>query len=253
MCKRIGKVKIFITTVAGSSTRFSKSLGKEVLKCIYYKESFSESLLYRMLSQPVEFDKYIIVGGYKFEELKTIIKEKFQKFKDKIKLVKNDFFIEYGSGYSLYCGLKEAFKYEFDEIVFAEGDLFVDTKSFVKVCNTIQNVITYNSDPILAKKAVVFYFDEKRVLHYIYDISHNILMIHEPFISIYNSGQLWKFVDRNLLQKIYYDMNRKEWQGTNLVMIEKYFRQLPIDNYELIRLNNWINCNTIEDFKKFKK
>ena len=228
MCKRIGKVKIFITTVAGSSTRFSKSLGKEVLKCIYYKESFSESLLYRMLSQPVEFDKYIIVGGYKFEELKTIIKEKFQR-------------------------LKEAFKYEFDEIVFAEGDLFVDTKSFVKVCNTIQNVITYNSDPILAKKAVVFYFDEKRVLHYIYDISHNILMIHEPFISIYNSGQLWKFVDRNLLQKIYYDMNRKEWQGTNLVMIEKYFRQLPIDNYELIRLNNWINCNTIEDFKKFKK
>lgn len=60
-------------------------------------------------------------------------------------------------------------------------------------------------------------------------------------------------MDRNLLQKIYYDMNRKEWQGTNLVMIEKYFRQLPIDNYELIRLNNWINCNTIEDFKKFKK
>lgn len=253
MCGGTDKVKLLIVTVAGSSARFSKSLGKEVLKCIYYQNDFSESLLYRMLHQPVEFDKYIIVGGYKFEELKNVVKNKFQEFKDKIVLIKNDFFMKYGSGYSLYCGINEALNYQFDEIVFAEGDLFVDMESFVKISNTANNVITCNSDPILANKAVAFYFDEKNIVHYIYDTGHSTLVIQEPFLSIYNSGQIWKFANESLIRKVYANMSEKEWQGTNLVMIENYFKQVNVENYEMIRCKNWINCNTIEDFEKIEK
>ena len=36
MCKGDDKVKALIVTVAGMSSRFSESLGRECLKCIYY-------------------------------------------------------------------------------------------------------------------------------------------------------------------------------------------------------------------------
>lgn len=245
-------MKILIITVAGSSTRFSKSIGKEVLKCLFYINDKGEALLYRMIHQHAAFDKYIIVGGYKFEELQKSVNDWFPKLKEKIVVVNNPYYADFGSGYSLYCGLQEAIKYDFDSIVFAEGDLFVDEDSYVRVVEAEKSVITCNHDPILANKAVAYYFDLNNVVHYIYDTAHSALEIHEPFLAIYNSGQIWKFANSLLVKKVYQEMATDEWEGTNLIFVENYFKQIPIVEREIISFKNWINCNTVEDFKKIE-
>ena len=84
MCRGDEKMKILILTVAGLSTRFSESIGEPCLKCIFYRNSIKESLLYRMLHQKEAFDKYVIVGGYMFEQLKTTLENDFTEIQDKI-------------------------------------------------------------------------------------------------------------------------------------------------------------------------
>ena len=94
-------MRVLIVTVAGLSTRFSQSIGRSCLKCIYHEKDIRESLLYRILKGSPQADKFVIVGGFLFEELKETIDSKFGEFQDKILLVKNEKFEEYGSGYSL--------------------------------------------------------------------------------------------------------------------------------------------------------
>ncbi len=243
-------MKILIITVAGLSSRFSKSLGKECLKCLYPYSDMKKSLLYRMLDQSRQFDRYIIVGGYLYEELVQAVQQDFAEYADKITLVKNEKYAEYGSGYSLYKGVQAVIDTDFEEVVFAEGDLFVDRESFWRICDSGKDVVTANSEDILADRAVAFYFDTKNQIHYIYDTSHNELYIEEPFMGIFNSGQIWKFRQPQLMRKIYDRMPEKDWQGTNLVFIENYFREIPNGDFERIKFKRWINCNTVDDFNK---
>lgn len=242
-------MKILIVTVAGSSTRFSKSVGYDVLKCLYHVNSFSESLLYQIINKHRGFDKYVIVGGYKYDELEKAVNNELTDCRDKIELVYNEHYVDLGSGYSLYCGMKKALEYNPSEIIFAEGDLFIDKESFTEVFNSDRSVVTVNNDPILANKAVAFYFDINNKIRYIYDTGHSSLKIDEPFLSIHNSGQIWKFSDKKLLNEVFENTDLKEWEGTNLVFVEKYFRQLNADRFEIIRFKDWINCNTVNDFK----
>lgn len=246
-------MKVLIITAAGMSNRFSESLGYSCLKCIYYENSIEESLLYKMLYQKAVFDKYIIVGGFMFEELEKTINLHFTDILSKIVLIQNEKFKEYGSGYSLYLGICEALKEKFDELVFAEGDLFVDADDFQKLCNSDDDVITCNKEVIWADKAVVFYYDLENRIHYIYDTGHKALTIEEPFLGIFNSGQIWKFKNFEILKKIVLNLNDEERQGTNLVIIQKYFSAFSKRQYEIIQFNKWINCNTIADFKERKE
>ena len=246
-------MRSLLITAAGTSSRFSQSLGKVCLKCIYYPENIKESLLYHMLWQDREFDKYIIVGGFMFAQLKETVEREFSDLREKIILVNNVKYAEYGSGYSLYKGLEEILKMDFDELVFAEGDLFVDKVSFRKVVEAPKDVITSNTDPILAEKAVAFYYDGKNCIHYIYDTCHSMLEIKEPFRAIYNSGQIWKFTQPDLMRRICGDMQERDWQGTNLVFIQKYFQELGSHEYDIIQFKKWINCNTISDYEKIRK
>ena len=66
MCKGIKQMKVLIITVAGMSTRFSRSVGKPVIKCLYHNKSLKDSLLYILLERSREFDYFIIVGGYRY-------------------------------------------------------------------------------------------------------------------------------------------------------------------------------------------
>ena len=243
-------MKILILTVAGMSTRFSESIGEPCLKCVFYRNNIKESLLYRMLHQNVAFDKYVIVGGYMFEQLKITLEKDFTEFQDKIILVRNERYSDFGSGYSLFLGLRAVIDLDFQEIVFAEGDLYVDGESFQKVCTAANNVITYNNDPILADKAVAFYYDSKYQIHYIYDTQHNELKIREPFIGIFNSGQIWKFAQRERIRDIVKTLTEDEYKKTNLIVIQKYFGSLDREQYDMVELKDWINCNTITDFDK---
>lgn len=242
-------MKILLITVAGTSTRFSKSIGRSCLKCIYYKKDFSESLLYKLVRKSSSFDKIIIVGGYKFEELKVAIDKNFDDLKDKLILVENPYYEEYGSGYSLYVGLDQALKIGFDELIFAEGDLWVDDESFGKVLSVKEDAVTYSRETIFSDKAVAFYFDISNKIHYLYDTTHKYLEIKEPFLSIYNSAQIWKFASFKHLKIIFEQMNETDWLTTNLVFIQKYFGSVG-GQFALIEIKKWLNCNTIDDFKK---
>lgn len=232
------------------SSRFSESLGRPCLKCLYHESGIEDSLLYNILHQNGDFDQYIVVGGFQYEELEAAVKEHFTEYGDKFLLVRNEHFADYGSGYSLYLGLKELLKMDFDEAVFAEGDLFVDRKSFRGIYENPCNVITRNREEILASKAVAYYFDQNWGIHYIYDTAHGALEIKEPFLGIFNSGQIWKFADAEHLRQTFAAITEQEWQGTNLVFIQKYFETLNKEDYDIITFDKWVNCNTVSDYRK---
>lgn len=253
MCQGIEKMKVLIITVAGMSSRFSQSVGHDVVKSLYYSHNFSESLLYRLVHQPVDFDKYIIVGGYRYKELAATISKYFPEMEEKIEMVENLEYMELGSGYSLYCGLKKALEYDVSEIVFAEGDLYVDSSSYIAICESEQNVITYNTEPILSDKAVAFYCNINQEIRYIYDTGHKALEIKEPFLAVYNSGQIWKFSEIDKVRVVFDRLLPAAWEGTNLVFIEEYFNYVAKENISLKKFDKWINCNTVQDFYKIKE
>lgn len=243
-------MKILIVTVAGLSSRFSESLGRPCLKCLYNENCIEESLLYTMLHQDGEFDYYVIVGGFMYDELKTAVEKEFKEFGDKILLVENERYADYGSGYSLYLALQKILDKDFDEVIFAEGDLYVDRESFRKIYDNANNVITCNTEPILANKAVAFYYDKNYRIHYIYDTEHSTLEINEPFRGIFNSGQIWKFADADRLRTAVASICEEKWKGTNLVLIQEYFGSLSKCEYEIVTFKKWVNCNTVFDYKK---
>lgn len=243
-------MKVLIITVAGISSRFSKSVGRSLLKCIYYRNDPSEALLYKMICGNPEFDKYIVVGGFMYDALQQYVNRYLYVYLDKIVMVHNEAYEKYGSGYSLYLGMEESFRQNADEVVFAEGDLYVDAESFNKVYSSDKNVITINREKISANKSVVFYYDINNKIHYIYDTNHNALEIEEPFTAISNSGQIWKFADKERMKNVFDNIEDGDWKGTNLVYIQKYFEDLSEQDYEAVEFTIWINCNTIEDFER---
>lgn len=246
-------MKCLIITVAGMSTRFSDSVGEETIKCLYYERRFEECLLYRLIYNDCDyFDKIIIVGGFHYSELMQCMQIHFCELKDKIDVIYNKNYKKYGSGYSLYLGLNRACELGASEIVFAEGDLFVSQKEFREVAECCKSVITANFEPIYASKAVAFYFDMTDKIHYIFDVKHGVLEIKEPFTSIRNSGQIWKFTEMDRIRRICSGLLEEEKQGTNLVIIQKYFEVMNLEEYIIYDFHKWINCNKVEDFRNIK-
>ena len=247
-------MRVFLTTVAGSATRFSESIGKPTVKCIYNREDPANTLLNHMLTQASDYDLFVVVGGFLINELEDYINTNLpSEFSEKVMLVNNEQYAEYGSGWSLYLGLDAALKIygkDITEVLFAEGDLFVDDESFSSVAGTKNSVITINSEAIKANKAVALYYDLENVPHYIYDTAHGQLKIDEPFTAVYNSGQIWKFTDIELLSDLVLNGDPERFTGTNLVLINEYFQKLAKngETIDIISMKTWINCNTINDF-----
>ncbi len=242
-------MKVLVITVAGSSTRFSRSIGRDCLKCIYTESSAEDTLLYRLVSMNDAYDRFVIVGGFRYDELVKFIDSSLVQYKDRISAVRNEKYAEYGSGYSLLLGLEEAMKWNPDEITFAEGDLALSKEDLDRVYSSKKDVITYNLRTIRSDESVVFYFDSENRPKYVYDTNHKLLSIKEPFRSIYNSGQVWKFKDMAKLKKIIDGMDENGWKDTNLIFINGYFTTQAYDDIELIPLNKWFNCNTVTDYR----
>lgn len=242
-------MKVLIVTVAGVASRFNIELNEPVIKCLYHESKIEDSLLYQLVSLCESFDKIVIVGGYLFEHLKETIESDFQIFLNKIILVNNEYYSEYGSGYSLFLGIMAIHGLEVTELIFAEGDLFVDKLNFQNIISSPKNVITVNCEPILAKKSVVFYQDLEDKIHYLYDLNHGKLFIPEPFITIYNSAQIWKMNNIELLFQCLFELPEEQHKGTNLVLIQNYFDHLESKDYEIITMKVWFNCNTVNDYR----
>lgn len=235
--------RALLITVAGKSTRFSKSLGYEVLKSIYEEEDYP-SILERIMSYSKDlFDEIIIVGGYKYDELKTYAKDKDWNAKT---VLNTDY--EKGSLLSMLCGLKEI-SHSTKELVFIEGDVAVDYNSFIRLVNTSDSVIGYTNQIITSNKSVVYYKTLQDDIKYYYDSNHKFIHINEAFKSIVNSAQLWKFSNLILLNKLGREISNSAGDYTNLVLIEKYFRSVG-ENFSEVLIENWFNCNEVNDYKQ---
>ena len=240
-------MRTLIVTVAGAATRFNKDTEHDTLKCLYYKESPKYSLLYQILDKSRELDKFIIVGGYLYNELSDFVDNHLSEFKTKIELVFNPLFREFGSGYSLIKGV-EFLDEATEEIVFVEGDLYFDTNSYKCILNSDKNMISVNREFISADKAVAIYVNNNDKVFYIYDTDHASLSIPEPVKAIYNSAQIWKFNSLKILQEVISSLDDLQIQGTNLEIIQGYFGMFSIDELTIIPVETWLNCNTVADY-----
>lgn len=244
-------MKTAIITVAGISARFNRNIieNEKVLKTIYYEGSCQNTLLYHLLCKCAYADRIIIVGGYRFNDLKEYCSDLEEDIRNKLVFVYNEHFEDYASGYSLYLGIKKAVEEKVDDIIFVEGDLDVDEASFQKVISSEKNVLTYNYEPIYSNKAVVLYQDEKGHYTYAFNNDHGALSIDTPFLSIMNSGQIWKFKDISILEASCDLFYKNSITGTNLRIIQDYLDNLSAD-VELIGIKQWTNCNTREDYHR---
>lgn len=241
-------MRSLIVTVAGTATRFNRDTEEETLKCLYHIGDSGNSLLSQILCKAKDVDEYVIVGGYLYDKLTRFVTENLAEYRSKIKLVYNPEYRTFGSGYSLIKGI-EAVSEGSDEVIFVEGDLYFDNADFDRVKSCEKNVYTVNHELITSRKAVVVYKDIEGRLRYLYDTSHRYLEIREPFLAIYNSAQIWKFMDVIRLREVVFSLNQKQIEGTNLEIIQGYFGSLTSVDYEMIPFGTWFNCNTVADYK----
>lgn len=241
-------MKTLIITVAGTATRFNRDTAEPTLKCLYEIGGYKNTLLYQILDKARDYDDYVIVGGYLYDKLQDFIQDHLTEFRDKIKLVFNPEYETLGSGYSLIVGIQAASP-DSEEILFVEGDLYFDIGDFDKVKKSHKAVFTVNHELITAKRAVVVYVNTAGNLRYLYDTNHSYLQIPEPFLAVYNSGQVWKFTDMSKLSNVLNSLTPEQVKGTNLEIIQGYFGDLSTDEYEMVAFNTWHNCNTVKDYK----
>ena len=245
---------VSIITVAGISSRFNQGLDEKdkALKCIYYEKDYNATLLKHLLDLCCFADKIIIVGGYKYSELCQYCAKLPEPLLTKIDFVYNKYFADLGSGYSLYLGLEKTFSFKSDisQVLFVEGDLDVDAVSFDRVIGTRLNVLTYTSEPIYTNKSVVLFKDQDECYKYAFNSKHGLLKIEEYFSCIFNSGQIWKFTNIAKLKVAAAQFIEKSKDETNLALIQNYIDLCAKNDFELIRINRWTNCNTREDYKK---
>ena len=249
-------LRIAVITVAGISSRFNDGIceDKKTLKAIYSDCEKGQTLLSHLIRQCSYADKIIVVGGYKYNDLKSYVEDAIPALlRNKITTVQNEHYIDLASGYSLYLGLEAAFKENnIRDILFVEGDLDIDDCSFQSVVMSDKTVLTSTYETIEARKSVVFYKDSVDRYRYAFNSQHGLLYIKEPFSEIMNSGQLWKFTDIEALRKANEEFFITDMGGTNLSIIQKYLDIISSANIEIVRLKEWTNCNTREDYLKIK-
>lgn len=241
-------MKVLVITVAGKSSRFNQEAEIPVLKCLYKPFPEEPTILQRIIEQYEQYDKFVLVGGYLFQTLQQYVEKDLEAAQEKIDLVFNPRYEEKGTMYSLYLGLKEAEKYDVNELVFTEGDIIADSESVEKLQKQNKDVVTINREPIWADRAVVAYLDEMQHVRYFYDTEHKSLMFNGKIKAVFNSGQVWKFMDPKRLFFLNSQLTEEEQSQTNLVLIQKYFEKLEPEDLEILQFSEWCNCNTREDY-----
>ena len=250
MGKRVKKSVII--TLAGTSSRFSRSVGRECHKSFYREAPEDDCLLdwQLYLAKRHGFEEIVLVGGYKYEELEKLLQEKHANLP--VKLVRNDHFADLGSCYSLCLGVK-AVDEDAVSVVFLEGDLLFDSQTFAELVTLNDDAITATRSIVDAKTSVAFFTTEDGRLRYVYDTRHESLKVDEPFTCLGNSGQVWQFADVAKLKKSVRGLSGDDWKGTNLVPILKYYEGIDARTVRVCQFNSWFNCNTIADYRAMKK
>ena len=79
-----------------------------------------------------------------------------------IDVVFNEYYAQYGSGYSLYMGINQLKNKTIDELVFIEGDLIFDLDTYAQIVSSVKNVVTANKKTISATDSVAFYLNTEK-------------------------------------------------------------------------------------------
>lgn len=242
--------RALIITAAGRSQRFSQSIGRDVNKVLFYEEDPMDSLLYRQLHLAIQcdFQNIVVVGGHLIWEVKDFISS-FYGENDRIQVAYNENFETGGTAHTFARGLAALREDVPDEVVLMEGDLFVDEKSFREVVSSKSDVITLNREKITSQNSVIFYVSQAGQLTYEYDTNHEVLEVRMPFTFLGNSGQIWKFTDFRLLNDTLENYGTALSSDTNLLPIQDYFNKRGLSLTQFISLRQWINCNTVDDYR----
>jgi len=247
-------MRTFITTVAGQSSRFNQCGGNSVLKCLYHTPETRECILYRLLRQATGagFEHLVVVGGYRYQDLKDAVAHyTARNGQSNVELIYNSHWYDSGSMYSLYYGVQAAAGS--GEILFCEGDIIIDDRSFQQICSAQNSAFAVSLAMIHADRSVVGYQGPDDRIHYLYDVQHSLLTFPTSVKAIFHSAQAWKIADTKLFHHLNSNLTESELCGTNLVLIEKYFSQFPMEMISPIIFQYWINCNTREDFTCFEQ
>ena len=244
--------KSVIITLAGMSSRFSRSVGRECHKSFYREVPEDDCLLDWQLdlTKRYGFEQIVLVGGYKYDELEKLVQKNHADLP--VKLVPNDHYADLGSCYSLCLGV-EAVDEDAVSVVFLEGDLLFDSQTFDELAALNDDAITATRSIVDAKTSVAFFTTVAGRLRYVYDTRHESLKVDEPFTRIGNSGQVWQFADVAKLKASVRGLSKDDWKGTNLVPILKYFEGVDARTVRVCQFNAWFNCNTIADYRAMKK
>jgi len=241
-----------IITLAGMSSRFSRSVGCECHKS-FYRETVEDGCLLDWqldLARRHDFKQIVLVGGYKYEDLERLVRNNHADLP--VKLVHNDHFADWGSCYSLCLGV-EAVNGDAGAVVFLEGDLLFDSQTFDELVALNDDAITATRSIVEARSSVAFFTTEDGRLKYVYDTRHESLKVDEPFTRIGNSGQVWQFSDVAKLKETVRGLSKDDWKGTNLVPIMKYYEGVDARTVRVCQFNAWFNCNTVADYRAMKK
>ena len=240
-----------IVTLAGTSSRFSRSVGRECHKSLFREHPQDDSLLDWQLSllERFGFANIVLVGGYKFDELVSMVNLRYADWP--ITVVRNDHYSDWGSCYSLCLGI-DAVPDDSTSVTFLEGDLLFDGEAFAELLSIEDDAITANKSIVDARTSVAFYVSRSGRLRYIYDTAHSSLKIEEPFIRIGNSGQVWQFANAKRLKACALRCGETEWHGTNLLPIIDYYSTVDACAIRICSFDKWFNCNTISDYRSMK-
>lgn len=243
--------RVAIITMAGTSSRFSKSVGRECHKSLFREHPQDDSLLDWQLSilKRSGFEHIVLVGGYMFDELEAAIGSRYADWP--IILVRNDHYSDWGSCYSLCLGI-DAVPHDSTSVTFLEGDLLFDETAFADLLSIEDDAITATKSIVDARTSVAFYIAKSGRLQYVYDTAHTSLKIDEPFTRIGNSGQVWQFVDVKKLKVCSARCGEKEWRGTNLLPIIDYYSTVDGNAVRICGFDKWFNCNTISDYRAMR-
>ena len=250
-------MKACVITIAGVSSRFNEgfSENERCHKAIFHYGDKTNTLLFHLLKKCLNCDVIVLVCGYLYDDIRDYCEYLPDEMRCKIKTVYNLHYEDLASGYSLYMGLDYLFENysDIDAVLFIEGDLDIDEKSFRRIALSGRNVLTYNYDPIFAKKAVALYKNADCRYKYAFNSNHGLLHIDESFSEIYNSGQIWQFVNMKRLKYASDKFYIEDKGDTNLRIISNYIDLSSKDEFDLIGIKCWTNCNTREDYDMILK
>ena len=199
--------------------------------------------IYQLFENCGEYDSYIIVGGFLFEQLEQFVKDKLTNFSNKIELVFNPHFKDFGSGYSLFKGI-DAVK-EHGDVTFVEGDLFFSKENFQQVYMCGKNVLSINQEPkgIMKNKNLdKIQIENKEIINKPNDNLNNL-----NNISISKNSKMNQNINQNDLQNIQSRNNKNIFENIeNKKLIEnppQNFRIKSISNKPIVNTQDSIDMN----------